>query len=273
MKFLLFHTLWDRKSEQPPGAIEGGSIKEKLEIFIVMCCQLLDSYWGVLANWASGVSQGLSSFSLTMALRLLFWLWTSTGFIMVDHRMTSMQASQPLLLQFLFFSSFFLSFLFCQKLLLSIGFPDGSEVKNLPIRLEPQECGFNPWLGKIPWRRAWQPTPVFLPGESHGQRGDWWVIVHKVTKSWTPLKQLSMYTLYYLLEKEMATHSSILPYRIPWTKEPGRLESMESQRLRHDWVTEHVHYYALLFFRILYSYCVFPAFLCFINMKSKIDFM
>ena len=28
----------------------------------------------------------------------------------------------------------------------------------------------NPWVGKIPWRRAWQPTPVFLPGESHGQR-------------------------------------------------------------------------------------------------------
>ena len=29
---------------------------------------------------------------------------------------------------------------------------------------------FNPWVGKIPWRQAWQPTPVFLPGESHGQR-------------------------------------------------------------------------------------------------------
>ena len=29
---------------------------------------------------------------------------------------------------------------------------------------------FNPWVGKIPWRRAWQPTPVFLPGKSHGQR-------------------------------------------------------------------------------------------------------
>ena len=29
---------------------------------------------------------------------------------------------------------------------------------------------FNPWVGKIPWRRAWQPTPVLLPGESHGQR-------------------------------------------------------------------------------------------------------
>ena len=29
---------------------------------------------------------------------------------------------------------------------------------------------FDPWVGKIPWRTAWQPTPVFLPGESHGQR-------------------------------------------------------------------------------------------------------
>jgi len=30
--------------------------------------------------------------------------------------------------------------------------------------------GFDPWVQKIPWRREWQPTPVFLPGESHGQR-------------------------------------------------------------------------------------------------------
>ena len=30
--------------------------------------------------------------------------------------------------------------------------------------------GFDPWVGKIPWRRAWQPTPIFLPGEFHGQR-------------------------------------------------------------------------------------------------------
>ena len=33
-----------------------------------------------------------------------------------------------------------------------------------------KRCGFDPWVGKIPWRRAWQPTPAFLPGESHGQR-------------------------------------------------------------------------------------------------------
>ena len=33
------------------------------------------------------------------------------------------------------------------------------------------DSGFNCWVGKISWRRKWQPTPVFLPGESHGQRG------------------------------------------------------------------------------------------------------
>jgi len=33
-----------------------------------------------------------------------------------------------------------------------------------------QETWFDPWVRKTPWRRKWQPTPVFLPGESHGQR-------------------------------------------------------------------------------------------------------
>ena len=33
-----------------------------------------------------------------------------------------------------------------------------------------RRCGFDSWVGKIPWRRKWQPIPVFLPGESHGQR-------------------------------------------------------------------------------------------------------
>ena len=39
------------------------------------------------------------------------------------------------------------------------------------------------------------------------------------------------------LEKEMASHSSILAWKIPWKEEPGRLQSMESQRVGHDWVT------------------------------------
>ena len=33
-----------------------------------------------------------------------------------------------------------------------------------------KRCRFDSWIGKMPWKRAWQPTPVFLPGESHGQR-------------------------------------------------------------------------------------------------------
>ena len=40
-------------------------------------------------------------------------------------------------------------------------------VKNLPIMTI---LGFNTWVGKIPWKREWQPTPVFLPGEFHGHR-------------------------------------------------------------------------------------------------------
>ena len=44
-----------------------------------------------------------------------------------------------------------------------------------------KRCEFDPWVGKIPWRRAWQPTPVFLPGESYGQRS---LVAYRVRKSW-----------------------------------------------------------------------------------------
>ena len=44
-------------------------------------------------------------------------------------------------------------------------------VKALPANAgDLKRCKFNPWVRKILWRRAWQPTPIFLPGESHGQR-------------------------------------------------------------------------------------------------------
>ena len=46
--------------------------------------------------------------------------------------------------------------------------------------------GFNPWVGKIPWRRIRQPTPVFLLGQSHGQKA-WWATVHGVAKTQTRL--------------------------------------------------------------------------------------
>ena len=48
------------------------------------------------------------------------------------------------------------------------------------------------------------------------------------------------------LEKGMATHSSILAWRIPWTEEPGRLHSMGTQRVRHDCVTTHTHMQSLI---------------------------
>ena len=47
------------------------------------------------------------------------------------------------------------------------------------------------------------------------------------------------------LGKETATHSSILAWRIPWTEEPGRLQSMRSQRVRHDWVTNTHNLYTI----------------------------
>ena len=43
-------------------------------------------------------------------------------------------------------------------------------VKNLPANAGDMRLGFDPWIGKISWRRAWQPTPVFLPGEFNEQR-------------------------------------------------------------------------------------------------------
>ena len=52
-----------------------------------------------------------------------------------------------------------------------------------------KRCAFVSWFGKIPWRRAWQPTPVFLPEESHGQRS----LVGYSPRSQTQLKQLSMH--------------------------------------------------------------------------------
>ena len=49
-----------------------------------------------------------------------------------------------------------------------MGFPGGSAVKNSPDNVG--DVGFDPWVGKIPCRRKWQPTLVFLTGKSHGQR-------------------------------------------------------------------------------------------------------
>ena len=80
-------------------------------------------------------------------------------------------------------------------LLVVVGFSGGTSGKEPACQCRThKETGYNPWAGKIPWRRKWQPTPVFLPGESM-DRGACWATVHGVTKSWRWLMQLSTHAL------------------------------------------------------------------------------
>ena len=65
--------------------------------------------------------------------------------------------------------------------------------------------------------------------------GAWWAAVHGVTKSRTRLSYFTFTFHFHALEKEMATHSSVLAWRVPGTAEPGGLLSMGSHRVGHDW--------------------------------------
>ena len=79
-------------------------------------------------------------------------------------------------------------------------------------------------------RRQWHPTPVLLPGKSHGQRS---------LEGCSPWGRWGSDTTerlhFHELEKEMATHSNVLAWRIPGMGEPGGLLSMGSHRVGHDW--------------------------------------
>ena len=65
--------------------------------------------------------------------------------------------------------------------------------------------------------------------------GAWWPAVHGVAKSQTWLSNFTFTFHFHALEKAMATHSSVLAWRIPGTGEPGGLPSMGSHRVGHDW--------------------------------------
>ena len=65
--------------------------------------------------------------------------------------------------------------------------------------------------------------------------GAWWAAVHGDAKSWTGLSDFTFTFHFHELEKEMATHSSVLAWRIPGTGEPGGLLSVGLHRVRHDW--------------------------------------
>ena len=82
------------------------------------------------------------------------------------------------------------------------------------------------------WRKQWQHTPVLLPEKSHGRRSlvgcSPWGLKESDRTEW-------LHFHFHALEKEMATHSSVLAWRIPGMAESGGLLSMGSRRVRHNW--------------------------------------
>ena len=76
-------------------------------------------------------------------------------------------------------------------------------------------------------------APVLLPGKSMNG-GAWRAAVHGVSKSWIRLSNFTFTFYFHALEKEMATHSSVLAWRIQGIGKPGGLPSMRSHRVGHD---------------------------------------
>jgi len=89
-------------------------------------------------------------------------------------------------------------------------------------------------------------TPRHIIGEGKGtplqysclenpmDGGAWWATVHGVAKRWTQLSDFPFTFYFHALEKEMATHSSVLAWRIPGTAEPGGLPTMGSHKVGHN---------------------------------------
>ena len=97
-----------------------------------------------------------------------------------------------------------------------------------------QENNCREVISLLYWRRQWHPTPVLLPGKSHGRRSLVGCSPWGRDTSRTRLSDFTFIFHFHALE-EMATHSSVLAWRIPGTGEPGGLPSMESHRVGHDW--------------------------------------
>ena len=98
------------------------------------------------------------------------------------------------------------------------------------------------WQCKSKWKQVslsygeGNGTPLqYFCLENPMDSGVWWAAVHGVSKSWRWLSDFIFTFHFYALEKEMATHSSVLAWRIPGTGKPGGLPSMGSHRVGHDW--------------------------------------
>ena len=114
------------------------------------------------------------------------------------------------------------------------GFPGGSVVKNLSTYAgDAGDTDSVPGWGRSPG--GGHGTPLqdsFLGNPMDG--GAWWAAVHGVAEGRTRLSDFTFTFHLHALEKEMATHSNVLAWRIPGTGEPGGLPSMGSHRVGHD---------------------------------------
>ena len=107
------------------------------------------------------------------------------------------------------------------------GFPGGASGKEPACQCRRHKRpGLDPWARKIPWRKAWQPPMTQMVKNLPAVQETW---VQSLGRE-DPL------------EKDMATHFSILAWRIPWTEEPGGLQSMGLQRVEHkSAINTHTH--------------------------------
>src|SRR5574340_389703 len=85
------------------------------------------------------------------------------------------------------------------------------------------------------WCREGNGTPLqYSCLENPMDGGAWKAAVHGVAEGCPRLSDFTFTFHFHAFEKEMATHSSVLAWRIPWMEKPGRLQSMGSHRVRHD---------------------------------------
>ena len=106
---------------------------------------------------------------------------------------------------------------------------------NIGVRVSFQTHVFFFWVHTQEWDGEGNGTPLqYSCLENPMDGGAWWAAVHGVAKSWTRLSDFTFTFHFRALEKAMATHSSVLAWRIPGTGEPGGLPSMGSHRVRHD---------------------------------------
>ena len=85
------------------------------------------------------------------------------------------------------------------------------------------------------------PSTPCPPGGNHGKTSSDSETIFVLLISFFPSFNIEKRELTFRMEKEMATYSSILTWRIPWTEEPGGPQSMGSQSVRHDWATSLTH--------------------------------